>query len=226
MDALTQTAVTLGMSLASLAAGKALGKVLRVDPVLKRLSGRKDSKSRKGAHPGCTADIAALLLGIVFWAAAAILCGTYAPFRKVTFSIVLGPPGAILRWYLSRFNSHPRSKQRPHWPLGTLAANLIATAVLCAVFVGQRVGRVSGRGGGGAYSVTGCYALYGVEEGFCGCLSTISTFAQELATIKPERRAVLYAVASWTFGILICILLIGAPWWSIGMDGSCVGVTL
>lgn len=238
MDALTQTAATLGMSIVSISTGVALAEVLPARPLLhildkstalkrwQRTSGKKYPKPNDKVPYSKISDIIAIAFAVLFWAASAILCGTYPPFRAVTFAIVLSPPGAILRWYLSRLNSVSRSKRFPHWPLGTLAANLSATVVIAAVFVAQNVGRVSGRGGGGAYSIKGCHALYGVQQGFCGCLSTISTFAVELKNLKPKRRAVSYAVGSWTLGIIICILIIGSPWWSIGMDGSCVGVTL
>ncbi|UZJ51273.1 hypothetical protein CBS101457_000593 [Exobasidium rhododendri] len=239
MDALTQTGATLGMSLIAVSAGVSLAGVLPIHPVLHFLehktsynrwrghSGEATPKAKEASVPfSKVPDLLSIGTGIVFWAASAILCGTYPAFRQVTFAIVMAPPGAILRWYLSRLNSIHRSQRAPFWPLGTLAANLIATTVIAAVFVAQNVGSVSGVGGGGAYTVNGCHALYGVQEGFCGCLSTISTFAVELRNLKPTRRAVGYAVGSWSIGIIICVLLIGAPWWSIGMDGSCVGVTL
>lgn len=238
MDALTQTAVTLGMSLAAVAAGMSLASRLPLDPLLRllerhtthkrlqRRTGIPVTRSLQSSPYMSGPDIACILLGLLFWAASAVLCATYPSFRQVTYSLVLAPPGAILRWYLSPLNSSARSLRAPYWPLGTLAANLTATAVLAAVFVAQRVGRVPGSGGGGASTIDGCHALYGVQEGFCACLSTISTFAVELRNLKPTRRAVGYAVGSWVAGILICVLLIGSPWWSIGMDGSCVGVTL
>lgn len=238
MDALTQTAATLGMSIVSISAGVALAKVLPARPLLhildrriklnqrQRTSGEENPKPKDKVPYSKISDVIAIAIGVLFWAASAILCGTYSPFRAVTFAIVFSPPGAILRWYLSRLNSAPRSTHSPHWPLGTLAANLLATVVIAAVFVAQNVGRVSGRGGGGAYSITGCHALYGVQQGFCGCLSTISTFVVELKNLKPKRRAVSYAVGSWVIGIIICVLIIGSPWWSIGMDGSCNDFTL
>jgi fluoride exporter len=249
MDALTQTGATIGMSLISLYAGRALASILPAKPVLvileriqKSISPkytRDDVNSNTESPPKPTQahadslvpyttgpDIFCILLGVVFWAGSAVLCGTYEPFRHVTYAVVLSPPGAILRWYLSRFNSYPISKRMPFWPIGTLAANLIATAVLSAAFIGQNVGRVAGIGGGGVYTVEACHALYGVQEGFCGCLSTISTFAVELDNIKPRRRAFGYLLGSYVLGIILCVLIIGAPWWSLGDSGSCKGITL
>ncbi|CDW99441.1 hypothetical protein [Sporisorium scitamineum] len=206
MDALSQTAVTIGMALISVSAGVALSKVLNVEYVIRQT---------------LVLDTSMFILGLVFWIASAILCALYAPFRHVTFSLVLAPPGTILRWYLSRLNTWPASK-RLSLPLGTLTANLLATAIICAAFTASRAGSVPQSFAGG---LTGCEALQGLQDGFCGCLSTMSTFAVELRTIKPSRKAVRYAVVSWAAGVLICVVLIGAPWWSIGMDGRCLGYT-
>lgn len=236
MDALSQTALTIGMALVSISAGIALSKVINLELLIRACRARfgngtglpaakvRDVDEKKiTAHPGQTValDTSMLLLGLLFWIASAILCAFYAPFRRVTFGLVLAPPGTILRWYLSRFNSHLLSK-RTSLPLGTLAANLFATAVICAAFTASRAGSTPRSFAGG---LTGCEALQGLEDGFCGCLSTVSTFAVELRTIKPRRKAVRYAVVSWVAGVLICVLLVGAPWWSGGMDGRCLGYT-
>lgn len=222
MDALTQTAVTLGMSLVAVAAGMALAKVLSIEQAIQWTSDKtaSQSKPRQRSQSTLVVDSSMILLGAAFWAGSAILCGLYAPFRAVTFGIVMAPPGAVLRWYLSRLNSRPISNR---WgvPFGTLAANLLATAVICAAFTSSRVGSTRASFSGG---VTGCQALLGLQDGFCGCLSTISTFAVELRTIKPIRKAVRYAVISWIAGLVLCVLLMGAPWWAIGMDGRCLGL--
>ncbi|PWN53157.1 hypothetical protein IE53DRAFT_384382 [Violaceomyces palustris] len=251
MDALTQTGVTLGMSMASLEAGIALSKVFRISDLYLLLGfdrfflagGGGGSRPYRPEASESTAiavptpdkdrvmvmtDLCGILLGALFWVATAILCATYPPFRHVTFAILLAPPGAILRWYLSRLNTSKwatsqRGSTLLRWPLGTLAANLSATMFISAIFVGQHVGRSPSASPDAA---TACYAMYGFQEGFCGCLSTVSTFAVELRNLRPRRRALAYAAFSWSVGILICVLIIGSPWWSIGMDGSCVGVTL
>lgn len=245
MDALSQTVVTLAVSMACLAAGKQLGgflpaaklasvarrKVKASSPTPIELqhnasgSGATSSPANSASPPSPPSPtwlhIVSTVLGLSFWIGSALLCALYTPWRKVTFSIVLAPPGTILRHYLSKKYNQPSNKA--YIPRGTLAANLLATAVVCAAFVVQNVGRMSGAAGGGARSRLGCAAAYGLEEGFCGCLSTISTFTVELYTLHP-RKAVAYTLISWVAGVLICVLLIGAPWWTLGMDGSCVGL--
>jgi fluoride exporter len=246
MDALTQTAATLGMSIISLQAGMALAEFLKFEIILTIVDPRRwirrdlnrslDSSRITESHSVTEVDISndsksfpntssliIISLGPIFWIASAFLCGFKPSFRKVTFSILFSPPGAISRWYLSRFNNSSRSKRFPFFPLGTLSANLLATLLISILFLCQNFG-----GGGESIGSTRltCQVLYGLQEGFCGCLSTISTFAVELTKLKPKKKAVGYAFSSWFLGILICVLVIGIPWWTKGMDGSCKGIIL
>lgn len=238
MDALSQTAVTLGMALISVEAGVALSSVVNVE---KLVAAFHHWRSRPGLHPSRTPradltdgeskthmvqarptlilDTCMFLLGLIFWIGCALLCALYGGFRHVTFSLVLAPAGTVARWYLSRLNTHALSR-RFSLPLGTLAANLLATALICAAFTASRAGSIPTSFAG---RLTGCQALQGLQDGFCGCLSTVSTFAVELRTIKPRRNALRYALLSWLAGLLLCVLLLGAPWWSVGMDGRCLG---
>lgn len=190
----------------------------------------KDSTSNR-LSPTFTKDLIFISIGPILWISSIFLC-IFKPdsnFRPITFSIVFSPLGSILRWYLSRFNSISRSKRFPYFPLGTLTANLLATMILSIAFICQHFGRdvgISGSTGGIGNSLLDCNVLYGIQEGFCGTLSTVSTFVIELNKLKPKRRAIGYAGFSWLIGILICVVVVGIPWWSRGMDGSCVGITI
>ena len=125
MDALAQTATTVGMGLAGIWAGRALADAypLAAIPTMR--------------IPPTTGHLAAVLLGALFWIGSALLCGLYAPFRHVTFALVLCPPVALARWQLSLLNPPRSADDRVHvrqwtrWPLGTFLANILATLVLC-----------------------------------------------------------------------------------------------
>ncbi|KAN0063148.1 hypothetical protein ACQY0O_004312 [Thecaphora frezii] len=238
MDALSQTGVTLGMSLVSLYAGRQLGALLDVARVLeaKLPRRRRWGRGREGdAHSHhhhhhhhqqqWRTDALLLPLGASFWVGSAVLCACYSPYRRVTFSLILSPPGAILRWYLSRLNLG-RVSQRLSIPLGTLSANLLAVAVLSAAFAGSFVGRPASRG---RLDRTACQALDAIQQGFCACLSTISTFVVEvdsMAASKGKRRAVRYVAVSWAAGMVVTVLVAGSVWWSQGLEGTCTGMAL
>lgn len=248
MDALTQTAVTIGMSLIALAAGKALAGPFPAE-ILERVVTRPQRPQPEGSGPSqqlqnghsyppkprsalsSTPQYTPLLdlfcffvLGLGFWLGAALLAGlppSTAPFRPTVFAITFAPPGTWLRWYLSPLNSSSRSKKWPYWPLGTFIANVLAITILSGLFVAEHYGP---RGTTlGAHTTIQCQVLNGLNDGFCGCLSTISTFAVELRNLRPRRRAVGYAFGSYAVAMAICVVVIGSPWWRSGggMDGSC-----
>lgn len=163
-----------------------------------------------------------IILGTLFYVGAILLylLGPRSWRHPVTFSLLLGPPGTMLRYALSKLNSKSRFEGK--FPIGTFLANMLATAVLAAVYVGQRA---PGKGSQSPnLTVTGCDALYALEGGFCGCLSTVSTFAVELTSIRRARWKWFYAGTSVVVGHLIVLAVVGGVSWSpAGLGPQCIG---
>ncbi|ORY20917.1 CrcB-like protein-domain-containing protein [Naematelia encephala] len=156
----------------------------------------------------CTAALAYL---------AALLLYFLAPAswrHRATFAILLGPPGTILRFALARLNTHPAFLDR--FPLGTFLANIIATLVISGVYAAQRRPEVIGHS-------TTCNALYAIQQGFCGCLSTVSTFAVEARAIKGWRWKWFYIGGSVVLGHVLVLAIVGGIGWSEGYADVCQG---
>ncbi|KAI9297767.1 hypothetical protein K502DRAFT_66503 [Neoconidiobolus thromboides FSU 785] len=88
---------------------------------------------------------------------------------RFALSAGFAPLGAYIRYLLSRLNV-----KYSRFPIGTLTANLIASAVLAIVtyFLSFSVDNTVHNG----LSTISCISLYSISDGFCGCLSTVSTF--------------------------------------------------
>ncbi|KAK4705181.1 fluoride exporter, partial [Phenoliferia sp. Uapishka_3] len=150
----------------------------------------------------------AILLGPLFYIGAILLLilGPHSWRSRATFATVLGPPGTILRYELSRiFNAH-----NPRFPLGTLTANSFAVLIFAITAILQRR----------ANSALGCAALKGVQDGFCGSLSTVSTFVVELRNLGT-RDSWRYAGGSWVVGQCLLVLLLGSWVWSGNREFTC-----
>lgn len=78
-------------------------------------------------------------------------------WRHVTLGTCFAPAGAILRWYLSRFNSRVKS-----FPVGTFAANIGGSIFLAAIVCLQHTPAAGGK------SPLACQVLGGLQDGFCG----------------------------------------------------------
>lgn len=127
--------------------------------------------------------------------------------HEVTFALLLGPPGTLLRFELSK-HLNPLA---PRFPLGTLAANSLAVLVFAVTALLQR-----GEGLGGDR----CGVLKGVQDGFCGSLSTVSTFVVELRTLG-RREGWFYFAVSWVVGQSVFVVVLGSWVWSGERGGAC-----
>jgi CrcB protein len=127
---------------------------------------------------------------------------------QAIFACVFAPVGCLLRFYMSlSLNS-----QIPSFPLGTFCVNIFGTAVLGMAFDLQHVG-VGGAGVGGGR--VACQILQGIMDGFCGSLTTVSTWILEIATLR-NRHAYFYAFSSVAAGLSILVAVMGGVRWSVG----------
>lgn len=145
-------------------------------------------------------DPLSVFLGWGIWIGAIILT-IFSPYDvwrgQILFSLVFAPVGCMLRFQLSvRMNRLVSS-----FPLGTFASNVFGTAVLGMTYDLQRSSAVR--------SMVGCQVLQGIEDGFCGALTTVSTWALELDTLRLGHA---YAYGGCSIFIAVgCITAIMGP---------------
>jgi CrcB protein len=131
---------------------------------------------------------------------------------EVLFSLVFAPVGCVLRFYASlQMNGTIAS-----FPLGTFVVNISGTAILGMCWNLQHVplGAASKSIGGGR---VGCQVLQGVDDGFCGCLTTISTWVLELSSLR-RKHAYTYAGMSVSVGLAFLVAIMGSLIWSRGIS--------
>ena len=120
------------------------------------------------------------------------------------FSLVFGGFGTYIRWCLSYFDNCSTSG----FPFGTLLANSIGSMILAGTIVSK------------AYVVMETTAddmvlavLVGVATGFCGSLTTVSTFVIQLCAL-PFYTAVLYSFVSLAIAQILFTLILGTYSWT------------
>lgn len=202
MDGVAYSIITFAVALASLRFGEYVSTSLP-KPTIKPPSFR-------------LSDVVTIALALAFYAGALLLyfLGPVSWRGIATFPVLLAPPGAMLRFFLAKLNVKPRFLDR--FPVGTFIANMLGTAILSATYVGSRA-----NGQAAGISVLTCNALYALNEGFCGCLTTVSTFAVESRTVRKHRWRWLYVVGSVVLGQLVVLAIVGGTKWSRGLGPTC-----
>ena len=121
---------------------------------------------------------------------------------KALFALVFAPLGCLLRFLASlRLNGKIKS-----FPLGTFAVNIFGSA-LQAMFIDLQRAPVGG--------LVGCQVLQGMEDGFCGCLTTVSTWVSELKGLRI-RHAYFYGGMSISVGLSFMVIIMGSLLWTKG----------
>ncbi|KAL7895070.1 CrcB-like domain-containing protein [Trichoderma sp. SZMC 28014] len=152
-------------------------------------------------------DPLAVLLGWGCWLGA-ILMAIFPPHNKwrgeILFALVFAPLGCLGRFYLSIYLNGKIAS----FPLGTFTANVFGTAIL-----GMSWDIAHARIGG----LAGCQVLQGIEDGFCGCLTTISTWVAELNSLG-RRHSYIYGFSSVGTALAVMIAIMGGLRWSEGFS--------
>lgn len=116
------------------------------------------------------------------------------------------PFGAWIRFQLSKYN--PRC---PTFPAFTFAVNILGTLVSVVLWIAAREMVLDVES---PMFARADVWISGISGGFCGCLSTASTFANELDKLargpasKPSANALIYGTASLLGAqVLLCIAI-------------------
>lgn len=127
-----------------------------------------------------------------------------------TLSAIFTIFGSFSRFYLSNwFNSH-----WINFPLGTFLANQFAVLIYSFLLIVQRGKKFSSLDPI-LNNQNGCRIISSLITGFCGGLSTISTFINEAYKL-PFRNMIFYYFTSIAISIIICIITVGSFAWSRG----------
>ena len=121
---------------------------------------------------------------------------------QALFALVFAPLGCLLRFYASL---HLNRKIKS-FPLGTFAVNIFGT-MMEAIFLDLQRVPVGG--------MVGCQVLQGMSDGFCGCLTTVSTWVAELTGLRL-RHAYFYGLMSVGVGLSLMVIIMGSLQWTDG----------
>ncbi|KAK5078558.1 hypothetical protein LTR64_003029 [Lithohypha guttulata] len=127
---------------------------------------------------------------------------------RATIPLLFAPPGCIIRFYLAKYFNRP---SRQNFPLGTFLANIFGTLVLGMAWDLLHARSVGASIAGG----NACAILIGIQQGFCGCLTTVSTWVVELNGMN-WRAAWIYGLASVGVALAGLVVIMGSMGWTIG----------
>jgi len=147
-------------------------------------------------------------------------------YRTMAYSMLFAPTGALLRWKLSGWNGKLgtqilpiRRMQRWRWlPIGTLVANVVAAMVSITMVGFEYNLGPAGKNNGSGFLANDEFWIVAtfraIKIGFCGCLSTVSTFVSEvyrLTQIRQDRGykyIVISLVLSATLSMILFVIIV------------------
>ncbi|CEP61215.1 FluC/FEX family fluoride channel LALA0_S02e09340g [Lachancea lanzarotensis] len=153
-----------------------------------------------------------LVLSVPLLIVQIVLAGVYDNYSRFwTLSAVFAFPGAVLRYVLSKQLNH----RFRHFPMGTFAANVIGTLILAIITLVTKGKRSDGSGI--IHSNTAKTVVVALGNGFCGSLTTVSTFVNE-CQILPFRRTMIYYFVSIFVSFGLVVVIVGSYAWTKGLE--------
>ncbi|KAI5597653.1 hypothetical protein BDE02_02G079700 [Populus trichocarpa] len=130
---------------------------------------------------------------------------------QLWLACIVAPPGVWIRWFLARLNGRGLGKAGSlKWvPFGTLIANVSAACIMAALSTVKKA----------VHTKTCDTISTGIQLGFLGCLSTVSTFIAEYNAMEESQknwRAYAYALMTIAVSFGLGILIYSVPVWTRG----------
>ena len=153
--------------------------------------------------PGLAVRVPGMVISWVLFVLIYFAFGIVQPPQRVA---ILGPMAfSVFGTWTRHLLGVQLNLRFAQFPLGTFMSNMLATAII-----------------GGMYSVRCAYPglnytqmaiVQGIVDGFCGCLSTVSTYAAEVRAMKGWHAWV-YVLASWMGAQALLVCTLGSVSWS------------
>lgn len=128
---------------------------------------------------------------------------------QVLFSLIFAPLGCLLRFYISLY-LNPKILV---FPLGTFLVNMLGTGLFALFYDLQHIPSLVDTHNG-----IGCGLLQGGMDGFCGTLTTISTWVAEIKASRRISCAYFYGGVSLAVGLALAVTIIGSAQWTVGFQ--------
>ncbi|GAV84098.1 CRCB domain-containing protein [Cephalotus follicularis] len=127
---------------------------------------------------------------------------------QLWLACLVAPPGVWIRWFLARYNGRGSGSAGIFkWvPFGTLTANISAACIMASLSTVNK-----------AVNTKTCDTFAtGIQFGFLGCLSTVSTFIAEFNAMRESKdtwRAYAYALMTFGLSFVLGTLVYSVPVW-------------
>lgn len=165
----------------------------------------------------CSMMVVHLLILILLWTISGVLekkeFHNGGSAAHLWLGCLVGPFGVWIRWFLARLNGRGLGKSGLlKWiPFGTLLANVSAACIMAALATLKK-----------AVNTENCNTVAsGIQFGFLGCLSTVSTFMAEFNAMRVSNhawRAYVYALITIVMSFTLGTLIYSVPVWAKGYD--------
>ena len=101
--------------------------------------------------------------------------------KEYIFAMIFAPIGSVIRWQCGKFN-----RNKFMFPVGTLLVNVTGTLIIGLFYLLPKLNDPS---------TFVCSIIVGLINGFCGCLTTISTWVVEI-TGMTKKNGYVYGLIS------------------------------